>query len=253
MDVKVTNDIIRSRDSIRRKYQLLKRGLVEEENKFQTIFKPITDPLNALIDASLEKSNYEKVSSQKALDNNDSSENYFDFYVTNPKKADFRYGFRPTRNDSSSWMIGSKNVNVSADGIIEIDGTRYKGSSGLFELLTKKKPTGYDKNDLQIYKQILLQTNAHRRDFSAESSIASNRSYKYKNIIRHLFSEPPEQSGEGLFKKFNKSVDLVYWDDPNELVNRLKLLLSSQEAGNFAHSNEIISIIEELREDKLID
>ncbi|CAB0028291.1 unnamed protein product [Trichogramma brassicae] len=40
-----------------------------------------------------------------------------------------------------------------------------------------------------------------------------------------------------------------YWDDPNELCERLKLLISEKNAGNGAHDNEIHSIIEELREE----
>ena len=47
-------------------------------------------------------------------------------------------------------------------------------------------------------------------------------------------------------------LDYVYWDDLNELVDRLRLLLASQAAGNPSHTNEIISIIEELREAEII-
>ena len=35
-------------------------------------------------------------------------------------------------------------------------------------------------------------------------------------------------------------------EDPNEFVDRLRLLLASQAAGNSSHTNEIISILEEL-------
>ena len=43
-------------------------------------------------------------------------------------------------------------------------------------------------------------------------------------------------------------MDYVYWDDPNELVDRLRLPLPELEAGNQSHTNEIHSIIEELKE-----
>lgn len=45
----------------------------------------------------------------------------------------------------------------------------------------------------------------------------------------------------------------MYWDDPNELVDRLRLLIASQSAGHTGHNNEIISIIEELREANIIE
>ena len=46
----------------------------------------------------------------------------------------------------------------------------------------------------------------------------------------------------------SSSIDYIYWDDPNELVDRLRLLMAEQQAGNKSHSNEILAIVEELRE-----
>lgn len=43
-----------------------------------------------------------------------------------------------------------------------------------------------------------------------------------------------------------------YFDDPNELCDRLRLLVSSKSAGNSNHMQEINSIVEELRELKCI-
>jgi len=40
----------------------------------------------------------------------------------------------------------------------------------------------------------------------------------------------------------------VNWDDPYELVDRLQVLAASYQAGNTSHTNEIMSILEELRE-----
>jgi len=48
------------------------------------------------------------------------------------------------------------------------------------------------------------------------------------------------------------TIDYVHWDDPNKLVDHLRLLDASHQAGNNAHDNEMLSIIEELREASLI-
>ncbi|KYM95352.1 hypothetical protein ALC62_14003 [Cyphomyrmex costatus] len=48
-------------------------------------------------------------------------------------------------------------------------------------------------------------------------------------------------------------IDYVHWDDPNELVDRLRLLEASRQAGHNGHDNEILSIIEKLREAGLLD
>ncbi|EZA53516.1 hypothetical protein X777_07026 [Ooceraea biroi] len=50
----------------------------------------------------------------------------------------------------------------------------------------------------------------------------------------------------------DNAIDYVHWDNPNELVDRLRLLNASRQAGNNSHDNEMLSIIEELREAGLI-
>ena len=52
--------------------------------------------------------------------------------------------------------------------------------------------------------------------------------------------------------RLTNKIDYVHWNDPNELVDRLRLLDASRRAGNNAHDNEILSIVEELREVGLI-
>jgi hypothetical protein len=44
-----------------------------------------------------------------------------------------------------------------------------------------------------------------------------------------------------------------YWNDANELVDRLRLLVASQSAGHTGHNNEIVSILEELQEANIIE
>ena len=46
----------------------------------------------------------------------------------------------------------------------------------------------------------------------------------------------------------NNKIDYVHWDDPNELMDCFWLLDASCQAGHNTHDNEILSIIEELRE-----
>lgn len=53
-------------------------------------------------------------------------------------------------------------------------------------------------------------------------------------------------------KVSNANIDYRHWDDPNELVDRLQLLIASKQAGNTGHDNEIISILEELKEAGII-
>ena len=87
--------------------------------------------------------------------------------------------------------------------------------------------------------------------------IMGNKGYKYTTIIGPLIRGDKKAGGgvtniPSAMKLTNNTVDYVHWDDPNELVDRLRLLDASHRAGNDAHDNEILSILEELREAGLI-
>ena len=60
-------------------------------------------------------------------------------------------------------MIGSAAVTADERGDISIGGTRFKGTRGLWELLTCKNVNSgvIKKSDLNAYKRILVLTNAH--------------------------------------------------------------------------------------------
>lgn len=58
---------------------------------------------------------------------------------------------------------------------------------------------------------------------------------------------------EEKFIPYTQNIAYEYYDDPNELVDRLRLLVASKSVGNSNHAQEINSILEELRERKLIE
>lgn len=164
-------------------------------------------------------------------------------------------------------MIGNTEVNFTTtqEGSnkiynIHVANKKYKITPGLKELLLRKNPkiSLVNLNDKLAYKEILIATNAHKRDFDPTGQIKGDKGFKYSNIIKPLFSDSTDikksKRGAGLpsLKKYKKNTELVYWDDPNELVERLKLLIASKTAGNTNLDNEILSIIEELKEAGII-
>ena len=71
-----------------------------------------------------------------------------------------------------------------------VDGRKYEATQGLWELLTEVNP---DRNsvtmqDRQTYKQILIQSNAHRVSYSPSGKIKASKSLKYRRFISPLFS-----------------------------------------------------------------
>lgn len=167
------------------------------------------------------------------------------------------------RKEDEQFFIGNSIVtfsNLDKDDekirIIRIDNVQYELTPGLTELLFRKTPNLklVSDKDKHVYKEILIKTSVHKRDYNPNGQIKGDKSIKYREIIKPMFYDFTSKSGGSLpvLKKYKENTDLIYWDDPNELIDRLKLLMASRDAGNRNHDNEIISIIEELREAGII-
>lgn len=175
------------------------------------------------------------------------------------------------RSENKTLMMGNSVVSFSKIDslnndtiiLIKIGDKAYNLTAGLKELLLRRRPDLklISSEDKLVYKDMLHYTNAHKRDFNPKGQIRGDKGIKYCKIIKPLFSESsnddkPSHTKLGgnlpTLKKYKNNTDLVYWDDPNELVERLKLLVASRDAGNTNHDNEILSIIEELKEADII-
>lgn len=175
------------------------------------------------------------------------------------------YGLRNRRDEL---LLGNDLVTIE-DGkgshyYYTIRKKQFAATPGLTNLLLRVDPKYYTGKDLETYKEMLMYTNTHKVGYKSRAAIRRNQnSRKYNNIIKQLFPDKrsTKKSGASLKKQLqtdykivmpNDEINYTYWDDPNELVDRLRLLLSSTAAGHTGHTNEIISIIEELGEAKLI-
>ncbi|KYN28610.1 hypothetical protein ALC57_02002 [Trachymyrmex cornetzi] len=163
-------------------------------------------------------------------------------------------------NDEGT-MLGDKRITLHKNDDIIIDGKRYDGTACLYELIFMKFPNEsiFTDDDVHTYRSILLTTNAHKRGHSPSNQVMGSKGYKYKNIIAPLVLD--KKVGTGINKRVDlprtmtlndNKIDYIHWDDPNEIVDRLRLLEASRQAGHNSHDNEILSIIEELREAGLI-
>lgn len=198
-------------------------------------------------------------------------EDVLDIYDNN---INIPFGIRKEKKDL---MIGDSKVsfslindasNANRKYVVIINNKQYQYTPGLKELLMRSKPNMnvVTEQDKFVYKDILQNTNAHKRDFKANGQIKGDKGIKYRHIIKPLFYnqnnsnvDTTDQSSIEkvggyipVCKKYKSNTDYIFWDDPNELIERLKLLLASQSAGNTNHDNEILSIIEELKEARII-
>jgi len=159
-------------------------------------------------------------------------------------------------------MFGNKRFDVdNADNIIIDDIRRYTWSLRVnFQENSRRSPLHGRR-----YEQVQEHATSDERAQTQASIVGAiieqykYRGYKYKYVIAPLMSitskKQKNKSGKGLPHTMILNDNVIYyvhWDDPNELMNRLRLLDASHRAGNKAHDNEMLSIIEELREAGLI-
>lgn len=181
--------------------------------------------------------------------------------------------------ETDKFKIGDSELDFRDNNVI-VHNLTYPATVGLLELLFLKHPQTYTTSDLDNYMDILKRTNAYRKNYDSNEQIHGTTSTKYLTIIKPYLEQkgilknsgpkytsrksflkpsPPRTRAQTLFKKggnlmelSNNKIDYIFFDDPNELVNRLRLLIASQSAGHSGLKNEIMSIIEELRELNII-
>lgn len=161
-----------------------------------------------------------------------------------------KYHIYGARLENDGIKIGDSLVDTDDDDNVKVKGKLFKGTPGLFELLFKNCPVKYSTRDLTTFKSILKLTNAHRRHYSAGSSTYRNKSKKYINIISKLF--PPQRrgskaTGKGISLKSTYDTNIIYYNDINKLVERMKLLYEAKQSGHTGVDNELIALTEEMR------
>lgn len=171
--------------------------------------------------------------------------------------SDTNYGVRKLL---SGYKFGSAEIYVTGDKI-NIGNIQYDTTPGLVELLFRKNPdkTVIQEADISKYQQMARNTNLMRKHYKPDTSFKNPTfSNKFNLYLSNLLpSTMKDSSGSGLPKfmiarRKEYPLDFRYWDDPNELVDRLRLLIAERSAGNNNHDNEIHAIIEELKEAKII-
>lgn len=272
--------ILKAARAIRKKHMQLKLGRVETNELLEKTFKPIVEPLTKLdstfkhemesikeplLEMAAKHDESDQPSTPPSTPQQTSTlrpyvgtplQEYFNTYEALPRsyirgllqarsKA-YDTTFGPILDLNTNQIKMGKTILNFVKNDIVINEKLYKGTEGLYELLFKAQPKNYTEEDKDSYRKILLETYMLHRNFHPANQMRGSKSLKYGNIIKPLISH--NISGEGHMVVSAKPYQYVYWDNVNELVDRLKLLTASQTAGNTNHNNEIMSIIEELRE-----
>ena len=160
-------------------------------------------------------------------------------YLKDPDR-DTTFGIR---NEEGLYYIGNKQATIVNNNII-VDDEKFRGTPGVWELIMSKNPEDFTKEDYENYAKLMVKTNALYRDNNPKNSHPkSSRSDKW-NLIRLIWAKRGEYAGKGV---------VVIPSDPNALLERLDLLLASQEAGHTGVGNELVSICDELKRQGVLD
>ena len=164
----------------------------------------------------------------------------------NMEFRDKKFGIR---KEKGHHYIGNKHVIVKNNDIfITKTGEKLEGTRGLWELIMSKDPQNFNDMDYDNYRYLITMSNVlHRGDNPKNPYPKASGSHKWTFLLSPIwFGLKPKKGQEG------KGV-VVIPSDPNALLERLDLLLASQEAGHTGVRNELVSICDELKRQGVLD
>ena len=277
-------DFIETRKRIKDNFIARKVGESEYQTGLTKLFKPVTETQKATAKEITEaqKATAEKITSEllpirenlekipgitfpeyQAIERHIKEKNLGPLVtkalenIKTEKKTTFGIFFK-----NGDFKMGDKTVNIINDDII-INDKVYKGTPGLWNLIMLDKPQNFTEEDFLNYGELLIRTNTIYQNNNPNSNKPkSSGSYKWTKIISPIWERikkekkrletmeededdpQPSTSGTGL---------KILPGDPNALIDRFDLLFSSQNAGHTGVRNEIVSILDELKRQSVIN
>ena len=178
------------------------------------------------------------------------------YYYLNIPNRDPDFGIIKKGRDH---FIGKEHVIIKDNNIFlpKLNET-FIGTDGLWELLTSKNTQNFTDEDYDNYDDLMVMTDALHRDNDEDNPHpkGNHKTYKWLNIIRPIWYRK-----KGAIYRYPKKMEgyeegsgvVVIPSDPNALLERLDLLLASQEAGHTGVRNELVSICDELKRQGVLD
>ena len=233
----------------KKKYQDSKNENIYDANlqaDLTKLYKPLIESnekiLNKIADKELNKS------TDKELTSFDETNNLGDISYPFLKRYNTRFVNDVKRNFEISKIgdkifIGKMGVDVDGNDIV-VGGEKYKGTNGLWELMTESNApdewSSVNDEDLQNYSKIIFNSGAIYSGSNPNKPKAS-RSEKYRKIIKPLWDKFKSDT------KVKKGYEVIILpSDPNALKERFTLSVAAWYAGNKGSRNEAVSICDEL-------
>ena len=142
------------------------------------------------------------------------------------------------------FYIGNK-LAIIVDNDLVVGKDEYEGTRCLWELIVLREPKKFTNEDYKNYAELMIKTNALYRGNDPENKRPkSSKGYKWNTILKDIWVNRRGYEGKGV---------IVIPSNPNALLERLNLLLDSQEAGHTGVRNELVSICDELKRQGVLD
>lgn len=251
----IVREYLKTKHGIQAASQAERLGEISTQRNWKDVFKPVvesqqivSDNLTNVVDAVREIPHAPQVPQLMYEDFRPRHQLYgsmpsssFMRALGSDKNHDTVFGIR-MENDKP--YIGRLPIEIDNNDII-IEGERYEGTPGLWELIQSKHPQDdkYTAQDFIEYAKILRATDAMKQDNDPYSRRPkSNRGAKWAKIVKPIWEN----------KSFQGSGTVFLSQDPTALIDRLELLRASKQAGNTGVINELVSILDELLRRKII-
>lgn len=163
----------------------IKRGTIDSENYFDETFKPITDPLNKIVEQN------NKSFKENKDDLLDSSFETFLKLPPQSRNYDKTYGLYYDKSDDKL-KIGNEIVTL-INGKLHVFNKYFPWTIELWSLLCERNPKGTTFEDIEAYYEILKSTKVHLKP---NGKPKANSFFKWNNIIKPLYDRMKKEEKE---------------------------------------------------------
>ena len=201
---------------------------------------------------------------------------YISKYFTT-EGGDKSSGLKKIDVKSKNFKIGSESIKIEKDHI-NLDDIIYEGTPGLWNLITSKNIpdiSEYEAKDLYNYIYLMANTNTAHVKYDPNQQYKGGSNNKMNNLIKPFVKVLKDDGVKALVDKIEKHFNIktgedeededdpqpstsgkglkILPSDPNALIDRFDLLFSSKKAGHTGVRNEIVSILDELKRQRVIN
>ena len=230
------------------------REITEELKPIREGIEKLPEAIQPIGEATEEKEEEEEEDEEEEDEEDEELVSEIAYKFLNKPFSDKTFGIR---KEKGHHYIGNQHVIIKDNDIfLPKYNETFKGTPGLWELIMSKIPKNFTDKDYDDYEDLMIMTDAlHRNNDEDNPHPKGSGSIKWRKLLSPIWHK--KKGGIYMFRKEKEGYEgsgvVVIPSDPNALLERLDLLLASQEAGHTGVRNELVSICDELKRQGVLD